>query len=244
MYITFKTAPFNYERLLEVMPPPSGVQREGNALIVSYNFETRMIGGKQMLRVALIKKSIETVLDGHAKWRTNPIPCDGTTYTIDDFFIRYALFKKWPKWVWPRNRKELRRKGMWYAKNLYHADLLHYEAVLGALYTMNRRMNKRIAKFEVLEEKARWIMAKAYESIESGEWNRLQGGELQTARREAGGKGGKASVESRKRNAAQRRERVRRLLADGVTDPLIIAAKVGAGKSTIYNDIKAIKAAS
>lgn len=244
MYITFKTAPFNYERLLEVMPPPSGVQREGNALIVSYNFETRMIGGKQMLRVALIKKSIETVLDGHIRWRTDPIPCDGDTYTIDDFFSNYALFKRWPKWVWPRHRKELMEKAMWYAKVLYHADLLHYEAVLGAIYKMNRRMRGYITKFETLEEKARWIMAKAYESIERGEWHRLEGDELKAARRKAGGKGGKASVESRKRKAAQRRERVRQLLADGVTDPLIIAAKVGAGKSTVYNDIKAIKDAS
>ena len=244
MYIAFITAPFNYERLLEVMPPPSGVQREGNALIVSYCFETRMISGKQMLRVALIKKSIETVLDGHAKWRTNPIPCDGTTYAIDSFYKRYTLFKEWPKWIWPRHRKQLVKNAVRYAKRLFENDLLYYEAVLGAIYEMNRYMSGRIGKFEELEKKARYVMAQAYENIESGQWHRLKGEELKAARRVSGCKGGKSSGKSRKRNADERRGRVRQLLANGITDPLIIAAKVGVTKRTIYNDMKAIKEAS
>ena len=132
---------------------------------------------------------------------------------------------------------------MWYAKNLYHADLLYFEAVLGALYAMNRRLKAGyISRFDALEKKARWIMAKAHESIKRGDWDRLQGDELIAARREAGGKGGKASGQKRKDKAEERRKQVKALMDGGVTDKAVIAAKLGAGIRTIYNDIKAIKA--
>jgi len=242
MYITFKTAPFNYERLLEVMPPPSGVQREGKRIVVSYCFETRLISGKQMLRVGLIKKSIEMVLDGRLTWQTKPIPCNGTIYTIDRFFGQYARFRSWPKWMWPRHRKELMTKAIRYAKRLHENGLLHYEAVLGAIYEMNRYMKGRIGDFGVLEEKARYIMAKSQENIESGKWKRLESDELRRIRAEAGGKGGKASAQSRQRKAIKRREQVKRLVGEGVIDPHSIAERLNVTPRTIYNDLKVLEA--
>ena len=243
-YITFKTAAFNYYKLVSVMPDPSGVQSDGRSIIASYYFETRMIGWKQYMRLAQIRKHIDTILGGHVTWLYDEIPCDDTIYTIDDFYRRYITFEAWPKWVWPRHRKELMEKGMRYARSLYHAKLLYFEAVLGALMKMNKRMKGRIEKFEKLEEKAKWIMAKAHEQIESGAWQRLQGEELSAARREAGSKGGKASGQTRKSKTEARRAKVKALLDGGMTYPPTIAALVGASKRTIYNDIKAIKDAS
>ena len=127
-----------------------------------------------------------------------------------------------------------------YARRLYEKGMFCFEAVYGAILMMNNYMKKRYCKLDVLEKKARYIMAHAYKSIESGEWDRLQGKELTEARRKAGSNGGKASGQKRNSKAQERRKQVKALMDSGITDKAVIAAKLGVSKRTIYNDIKAL----
>ena len=108
------------------------------------------------------------------------------------------------------------------------------------MYIQNNRLSSKIAKFEVLEKKARWVTAKMYERIDSGEFEKLSDELLHEVRVKAGKQGGKASTAARRTKAQQRQIKVKKLFEDGVTDAYSIAGRVCANKATIYRDLKAL----
>jgi hypothetical protein len=241
MYITFKIAHYQTEVLLGVMPVPSGMIRQGSDILICYAFEKKNLNGKQILRIGLIKKSIENLLQGDVTWQGEAILGNGPIYNVDNFYRKYTLYKKWPRWVWPKHRKYLMQNGMRYAQRLYEKDLFCFEMVLGAMYLMNQRMDSKITDYKLLEGKARWVTAKTHERINKGDFERLSGEALSDARSEAGKAGNEKSQKSRKTKANIRREEIQLLLNKGVSDPHAIASRLSVNVSTIYRDLKAIK---
>ena len=241
MYISFKTARYRTEALLAVMPAPSGAIPQGADVLICYAFEKKNLNGKQILRIGLIKKSIESLLDKRVAWSGEVVIGSGPIYNVDNFYSKHALFKEWPKWIWPRHRQDLMQCGMRYAQRLYEKDLFCFEMVLGAMYLMNQRMPSRISDYKSLEAKVLWVTAKTHERINGGEFDRLSGEALRDARSDAGKAGNKKSQVSRKSKANIRREEIQRLLNKGVSDPHAIASRLSVNVSTIYRDLKAIK---
>ena len=241
MYITFSIARFNYEKLNEVLPKPTAIAVETRSIQVTYHFGQKLIGGKQIMRIGLIKKSIEAIFDDQVSWLGETLPnMSGDVYGIDAFYHSYCRYKTYPKWLWIRHRRELMSKSMWYAVRLYENGLFCFETVLGYMYLQNNRMRGKIAKFEVLEKKARWITAKMYERIDSGEFNKLDSEALKQVRTKAGKQGNKASIAVRQIKAQQRQIKVKQLLDDGCSVNEIVG-RLGIPKRTVYNDLKALK---
>ena len=240
MYITLKIARFHTEVLLAAMPLPSGISQQDSDVLVTYTFENRNSNGKQILRIGLIKKSIETLLNKHVTWSGEAVIGSGPIYNIDNFYRKYAHYKVWPKWIWPYHRRDLMQCGVRYAQRLYEKDLFCFEMVLGAMYLMNQRMPSRISDYKTLEKKARWVTAKTHERINKGDFERLSGEALSDARSEAGKAGNEKSQKSRKTKANIRREEIQLLLKKGVSDPHAIASRLSVNISTIYRDLKVI----
>ncbi len=240
MYITLRTTRYRAETLLEVMPVPSGMIQQGSNLLITYVFEKKNLNGKQILRIGLIKNSIETLLQNHLSWSGEAVIGSGPIYNVDNFYRKYTLYKKWPMWIWPKHRQDLMQCGVRYAQRLYEKDLFCFEMVLGAMYLMNQRMDSRIADYEKLEAKARWVTAKIHERIDKGDFERLSGEALSDARSEAGKAGNEKSQKSRKTKANMRREEIQLLLNKGVSDPHAIASRLSVNVSTIYRDLKTI----
>lgn len=240
MYITFKTARFHTGVLLAAMPAPSGIIQKGSDVLITYSFEKKNLNGKQILRIGLIKKSIEALFDKHVTWSGEVVIGNGPIYNVDNFYRKYAHYKAWPKWIWPHHRRDLMQCGVRYAQRLYEKDLFCFEMVLGAMYQMNQRMDSRITDYKILEKKARWVTAKTHERIDKGEFKRLSGEALSDARSEAGKVGNEKSQKSRKTKANMRREEIQLLLNGGVSDPHAIASRLSVNISTIYRDLKSI----
>lgn len=238
MYITFKTTRFRTEALLAAMPLPYGISQQGSDVLITYMFEKRNSNGKQILRIGLIKKSIETLLNKHITWSGEAVIGSGPIYNIDNFYKKYSHYKVWPKWIWPHHRRDLMRCAMRYAQRLYEKDLFYFEMVLGAMYLMNQRMPSRIGNYKSLEAKARWVTAKTYQRINNGEFEKLSGKELRDVRSEAGKAGNKKSQISRKTKANIRREEIQALLNKGVSDPHALASRLSVNISTIYRDLQ------
>ena len=89
----------------------------------------------------------------------------------------------------------------------------------------------------MLEKKARWVTAKMYERIDSGEFNKLSGEALKQIRSEAGKQANKVSIVSRQTKAQQRQRQVKQLHDDGCSVNEIVG-RLGIPKRTVYNDIK------
>ncbi len=162
MYITFSIARFNYEQLIEVLPEPTAIIFEQRSIQVTYYFGQRLLGGRQIMRVGLIKKSIESMFNDQVSWLSEPLQTGGKVYGIDDFYHSYCQYKTYPKWMWVKHRKQLMTNAARYAVRLHENGLFCFETVLGYMYIQNSRLSSRIAKFEVLEKKARWITSKIY----------------------------------------------------------------------------------
>jgi len=240
MYITFSISRFNYEKLNEVLPIPSGVQVEARSIIATYHFGQKMIGGKQIMWVGLIKKSIEAMFDDQVSWLNVSVCNGGEVYGIDAFYHSYCRYKTYPKWLWVKHRKQLIRYAMRYAQRLYENDLFCFEMVLGYMYIQNSRLKSKITKFEMLEKKARWVTAKTHERIERGDFKKLDHAELVQVRNEALMQARKASVSVRHTKAQQRQQQVQQLLNDGVNDVYSIASRLNVTTRTIYNDFKVL----
>ncbi len=242
MYITFSIARFNYEKLDEVLPKPTAIQINDRSIIATYHFGQKIIGGKQIMRVGLIKKSIEAIFDNQVTWLSEPLPnITSDVYGIDAFYHSYCRYKTYPKWRWVKHREQLMQYAIHYAQRLYENDLFCFETVLGYMYIQNQCMKGKIAKFEVLEKKARWVMAKTYERIERGDFEKLDHEALAKVRAKNVVLANKASILSRQSKVQQRQQQVQQLFDSGVTDVHSIAGRLGVGKSTIYNDLKALK---
>jgi len=226
---------------LAAMPVPSGIKQQGSSVLICYAFEKKNLNGKQILRIGLIKKSIETLLDKHVAWSGEAVIGNGPIYNVDNFYRKYTHYKAWPKWIWPKHRQDLMQCGVRYAQRLYEKDLFCFEMVLGAMYLMNQRMPSRISDYKTLEKKARWVTAKTHERINKGDFERLSGEALSDARSEAGKAGNEKSQTSRKSKANIRREEIQLLLNKGVSDPHAIASRLSVNVSTIYRDLKAIE---
>lgn len=241
MYITFSIARFNYEKLIEVLPKPTAISVEARSIKVTYHFKQRLISGKQIIRVGLIKKSIEAMFDDQVSWLGKPLQsAGGEAYGIDSFYHSYCRYKTYPKWLWVKHRKQLMTNASRYAVRLHENGLFCFETVLGYMYIQNSRVASKITKFEVLEQKARWITAKMYERIDSGEFDKLDSEALAKARSTNVALANKASIVSRQTKAQQRQSKVKHLLDDGVTDVHSIASRLGVTTRTIYNDLNKV----
>lgn len=239
MYITFSIARFNYEKLSDILPQPTAVNISSKRIEITYSFGQKLIGGRQIMRVGLIKKSIENIFDNEVTWLNEAIYNDnGYIYRIDEFYNLYCKYKSYPKWMWPKHRKDLMQKAMWYAVRLHEKGLFCFETVLGSMYIMNQHLPSKITKYEVLEKKARWITAKMYERIDSGEFQKLSDATLHDVRVSAGKKANKASISVRQSQAHLRRQQIKQLLHEGITDIYAIAGRVGVNKATVYRDLK------
>jgi len=226
---------------LAVMPKPSGVEEQEGGLLITYAFEKRNLNGKQILKIGLIKKSIETLLGNHISWVGESVADNGPIYSVNRFYHKYSRYREWPKWIWPKHRQDLMQCGMRYAQRLYEKDLFCFEMVLGAMYLMNQRMPSRISDYKILEEKALWVKAKTHERILRGDFERLSGEALSQVRTAAGKVGNKKSQQSRQSKAALRRQEIQKLMDEGITDPHAIASRTGVNISTVYRDIKAMR---
>jgi len=242
MYITFSIARFNYEKLNDVLPKPTAIIAKGRSVTVTYHFGQKIIGGKQIMRVGLIKKSIEAMFDNQVSWLSDPLPnMTGDVYGIDAFYHDYCKYKTYPKWRWVKHRKQLVPYAMNYAQRLHENGLFCFETVLGYMYIQNQRMKGKISKFEVLEKKARWVMSKTYERIERGDFKKLDREALAKARAQNVALANKASTAVRQSKVQQRQQQVQQLLNNGVTDIHSIAGRLNVTTRTIYNDMKALK---
>ena len=241
MYIAFSIARFNYEKLVEVLPKPSVMVMEARSIKVMYHFGQKKFGGKQIMRIGLIKKSIEAMFDDQVSWLSDPIEnVNGEVYGIDAFYRNYCRYKTWPKWMWVKHRKQLISHSMKYAARLHENNLFCFETVLGYMYIQNRQMKGKISKFEVLEKKARWVTAKTYERIERGDFEKLDSEELKKKRAKNVALANKASTVVRKTKKEQRQQQVEQMLEVGL-DNHSIASRLGVTVRTIQRDIKAIK---
>ena len=229
---------------MAAMPMPSGMIQKGSNVLICYAFEKKNLNGKQILRIGLIKKSIETLLDKQVDWSGEAILGNGPIYNVDGFYRKYALYKEWPKWLWPRHRKDLMQCSVRYAQRLYENDLFCFEMVLGAMYLMNQRMDSKITDYKMLERKARWVTAKTHERISRGDFVRLSGEELSQVRTAAGKTGNAKSQQSRKSKAARRRQDIQKLLDKGICDPHAIASRTQVNISTVYRDLKTMGSAT
>jgi len=244
MYISFTVANYHTEALLAAMPMPSGMIQKGSNVLICYAYEKKNLNGKQILRIGLIKKSIETLLDKHITWSKDAVIENGPIYNVDNFYHKYTLYRKWPKWIWPRHRKDLMQCSVRYAQRLYENDLFCFEMVLGAMYLMNQRMPSKITDYATLEAKARWVTAKTHERISRGDFERLSGEELSQVRTAAGKTGNAKSQQSRKSKAALRRQDIQKLLDKGIRDPHAIASRTQVNISTVYRDLKTMDSAT
>ena len=226
---------------MAVMPKPSGVKEQEDDLLITYAFEKRNLNGKQILKIGLIKKSIETLLGNHISWVGKSVAESGPIYSVNSFYGKYSRYREWPKWVWPKHRQDLMRCGIRYGQRLYEKDLFCFEMVLGAMCLMNQRMLSRIGDYKTLERKALWVTAKTHERILRGDFERLSGEALGQVRTAAGKVGNEKSQQSRKLKAALRRQEIQKLLDKGITDPHAIASRTGVNISTVYRDMKAMR---
>jgi predicted transcriptional regulator YheO len=189
-----------------------------------------------MIRVGLIKKSIENLFQHQVSW----IGADhgtGLVYGINEFYHKYCTYKKYPKWVWTKHRKQLVSNAMRYAQRLHENGLFCFEMVLGYLYIQNQRLSSKIIKYEVLEKKARWVTAKTYERIDRGDFKKLEDAELQQARSVAGKKGADASATVRKAKSQQQKTQVKKLFDKGYSVNEIVG-RLSISKRTVYRYIK------
>jgi len=238
MYIVFRMARFNYEKLNKILPKPTALDVETKSITVTYHFGQRLIGGRQIMRVGLIKKSIEVMFDNQITWIGKlPEYMEGEIYNIDAFYSSYCEFKTYPKWMWVKHRKQLMSYSMRYAARLQEKGLFCYETVLGYMYIQNSRLKSRIPSFKILEKKARWITAKMHIRIESGEFRKFGAEELTKIRKISGKCGNKASITARQNNVSLRQEEVKEMLDNGL-DVHAIAGDLGVSTRTIYNDMK------
>ena len=242
MYITFSIARFHYETLDSVLPKPSAMVVEDRSIIVTYHFRQKTISGKQIMRVGLIKKTIESVFTDQVSWLSDPLGngyC--ITYGIDEFYSKYCKYKTYPKWLWVKHRRQLVPHAMKYAIRLHEKGLFCFETVLGYMYIQNQRIASKIAKYETLEKKARWVTAKMYERIKRGDFDKCDHAKLIQVRTSAGKRGGKASGSTRKAKALERRQQIQQLLDTGISDVHSIAGRLGVTTRTIYNDLEKLK---
>lgn len=240
MHITFSIARFNYEKLDEVLPTPTVMDIKDRSITVTYHFGQKLIGGRQIMRVGFIKKSIEVIFNNQVSWLGEPLQAGGEVYGIDAFYHSYCRYKTYPKWVWVKHRSQLMSNASRYAVRLHENGLFCFETVLGYMYIQNQRISSKITKYEVLEQKARWITAKMYERINSGEFKKLDKEALHEVRVSAGKQGGKASVTARQTKAQQRQEKLRQLWNNGIDDVFSIAKRLDVTTRTIYNDLKVL----
>ncbi|WP_201351873.1 hypothetical protein [Hydrogenimonas urashimensis] len=238
MYIVFTTTPYHYERLRQTFPDPSGIERDGHKVRVMYLFEGLRLSDQQVMQVGLIKKSIETLTDGSARFETKAFANDGPVYRVNDFFRRYCLYRSWPEWYWPRHRKQLMRWASRYAQRLYEKGLFCFETVLGYMMAANKSMKGKIDDYEKLEQKARWVYAVTMKRIEAGDFDKADPETLKQIRKEAGKKGNAQSQRTRKSKAAERRERLQQLINDGTADPKLLAAMLKVNERTVYRDLQ------
>lgn len=242
MYITFTVARFNYEDIAAVLPTPTGIVFEDRSVVVSYQFGQKYIGGRQIMRVGLIKKSIEAMLNNQVSWLNEPLVTSGEVYGIDAFYHDYCKYRTYPKWLWVKHRKQLIPHGMKYAIRLHEKGLFCFETVLGYMYIQNQRIDSKLTKYEKLEKKARWVTAKMHERIDRGDFKKLDSEALKQARANNVLLANKASAVVRQTKAQHRQAEVKRLLDDGMSDVTIIANKLGVTIQTIYRDLKKLKA--
>ena len=166
MYLTFSIARFNYEKLDEVLPQPNGLNTTDRSIQVTYHFGQKLIGGRQIMRVGLIKKTIEAIFDDQVSWLSEPLPnTNGDLYSIDAFYHSYCRYKTYPKWLWVKHRKQLMPNAMRYAVRLHENGLFCFETVLGYMYIQNSRIASKITKFEVLEKKHDGLLQKCMNAL-------------------------------------------------------------------------------
>ncbi len=240
MHITFTTARFNLEKVLELFPEPTGITTDKNSVTVTYSFGNKFQDGKHLLWIGLVKRSFEGMLDGNLSWEQRFVPGNGREYTVGELYHKYCTYKSYPKWIWAKHRKDLMKVSVRYAIRLYENDLWHFEMVLGMMYVVNSKMSGRIAKYDDLVSKAKWVYAKVNLMVQRGELKRPTQEEIFKVRSDAGKLANIKSLATRKSKVDARREKVLELFNSGQTDRKVIADELNVNVRTVDRDLQSL----
>lgn len=247
-YIAFKAPVYSYQKLLDAgFPAPTVTLSFEDQMKICYHFRGGWKSSRQMIHFGLLKANIEQLLKS-IRWLDEPL-CYGTDdpiYEIDSFIAQFALFRKWPRWIWPKHRKELRTCLKRYAVRLFERDILYFEILLGAAHMMNNRLKSKITSREKLESLVKWCYAQTKEAEEKGKLVKPYKGEaLSHIRSKVGQIGGKKSANIRQKKTSERRQLLAELLPNFIQKDKIdlksLSHELGVSSKTLQRDLKALR---
>ena len=226
--------PAIHESELWGLPPPSEVRKiqkwVGTLLInVLYHFQYSPQSWKEWQRVAGIKVQMKKKINHLEFQEYDSSAIDGKIYTVSELGQYFKDFVKFPKPMFPGQKREAYQKLCIHAKRLYYEDLLHIEQLIATSIRFNDIDQEGIG-----QTVKRAIAAHKFALAHSDAWKtKLTKDELIMAHK----KGAEKSHAIRRKNSEPKRNIAKNLRDGGMTFSEI-SSEIGVSLSTVKRWLK------
>lgn len=226
--------PAIHESELWGLPPPSITEKiqkwDGTQLIhVLYHFQYSPQSWKEWQRMAAIKVQLQNRIN-HIEFQDyEPSTVGGKIYTVSELGKYFKEFVKFPKPLFPGQKREAYQKLCIHGKRLHYEGLLYLEQLIATSIRFND-----IDPEGITQTIKRAISAHKFALDHSDEWKtKLSEDELILAHK----KGAEKTHESRRRKAESQRARAKKLRDDGMTF-FEISSEIDVSLSTVKRWLK------
>ena len=226
--------PAAHEYDLWGLPPPSSkkvLQRgDGTRMInISYHFQYTPQSWKEWQRVAGIKVQMQKRIDHLEFQEYDSSAVDGKIYTVSELGQHFKDFVKFPKPMFPGQKREAYQKLCIHAKRLYYEDLLHIEQLIATSIRFND-----IDQEGITQTIKRAVAAHKFALDHCDEWTTKLGEvELIMAHK----KGAEKTHKIRRKKSGLKRVQAQKLRDDGMTFSKI-SSEIGVSLSTVKRWLK------